>query len=136
MDIEHLTHQSYRMSIWIAVVLSGLIVAFASIIGRGTLNLRGALFVDEPTDVTVIALTEPKIGTGASLSKIEFLRKEDTTEGEKPNYAYNIRLSDNRYYLVRIGFDKEHAMWSLLQFEQLRADPLTDGNSSQDAGNE
>ncbi len=117
-------------------MLSGLIVAFASIIGRGTLNLRGALFVDEPTDVTVIALTEPKIGTGASLSGIEFLRKEDTTKGEKPNYAYNIKLSDGRYYLVRIGFDKETAMWSLLQFESLRSDPINDSRSSRAAESE
>lgn len=120
MDIEHFTHQGYQTSVWIALVLSGLVVALAALLGRGTLNLNGALLVDEPTDVTVIALTEPRLEEDVTISRIDFLRKEDKA-GPKPVYAYHVKTSDEGNYLVRVGFSEEQKMWTLLQFERLHA---------------
>jgi hypothetical protein len=64
----------------IAVILSAMVVMFAAILGRGALNLKGALLVDEPTDVTVIAVIEPKLSDGVAISDIDFLRKEKRGE--------------------------------------------------------
>lgn len=119
MDIERLTHRGYRMSVIVAVVLSAMVVTFAALLGRGTLNLKGALALDEPTDVTVIALVEPKLMENVKISEINFLRKEKRDGDDRPSYAYQVQTSDSNNYLVRIGFDITSATWTLTQFEYL-----------------
>jgi hypothetical protein len=119
MDLEKMTHTGYRTSVIIAIVLSCMVVTLASLLGRGTLNLRGALLLEEPSDVTVIAAVEPKLSENIAISSIDFLRKEKRGENEKPFYAYQVRTSDGIHYLVRLGFDDDAGMWSLLHFEKL-----------------
>jgi hypothetical protein len=130
MDIEKMTHTGYRLSVLIAVILSAMVVMFAAILGRGALNLKGALLVDEPTDVTVIAVVEPKLSDGVAISGIDFLRKEKRGENEKPFYAYQVKTSDEAYYLVKIGYDEDEEQWALMVYESLHADPITSASES------
>ena len=123
MDIEHLMHRSHRLSLVIALVLSAMIVTLASLIGRGTLNLRGSLFLDVPTPVTVIALTEPKLEESIHITNIQFLREEQATvNGEKSNYTYHVRTSDQSDYFARLVFDTPSAKWTLERFEKLHGE--------------
>ena len=120
MDIEHFTHRGYKMSLVVAIVLSGLVVTLASLVGRGTLNLRGALLLTEPHDTTVIALVEPKLTGNVKISNITFLRKEDVSPaGEKPTYTYHVETSDGGDWFARLLFDKNSAQWTLERFEKL-----------------
>ena len=119
MDIEHLTHRGQRLSLAIAVVLSCMAVTLASLIGRGTLNLSGALLLTEPRDTTVIALVEPKLQEKITISGIIFLRKEDPMPGEKPTYTYHVRTSDESDYFVRLRFDTTSSQWALERLEKL-----------------
>lgn len=129
MDIEHFSHQGYQVSVWIALVLSGLVVTLAALLGRGTLNLNGALLVDEPTDVTVIALTEPRLEEDVTISRIDFLRKEDKGQ-TKSVYAYHVVTSDEGNYLVRLGFNDETGKWSLIQFDRLHGEVTSSDGSA------
>ena len=134
MDIEHITHRSYGLSLVIAIVLSGMVVTLAAIIGRGTLNLRGALVLDEPHDTTVIALIEPKLAKDEKISEIDFLRKEPAVaatesgtviDPKSMQYSYNVMTSDGSDYLVQLIFDKETHGWTTLTFERLHASDST-----------
>ncbi len=123
MDLEYLTHRSQRLSLVIALVLSAMIVTLASLIGRGTLNLRGSLFLDVPTPVTVIALTEPKLEKGIHITDVRFLREEKTSvDHTKSNYTYHVQTSDQSDYFARLVFDAPSAKWTLERFEKLHGE--------------
>lgn len=126
MDIERLTHSGYKLSVFIAVVLSAMVVTLTALLGRGALNLKGALLLDEPSDVTVIAAVEPKLTEDISIRDIDFLRKEKRGENEKPFYSYQVKTSDEKYHLVKLGYDEEEKKWSLVTYESLHADPVTE----------
>src|SRR6185295_17646546 len=128
MDVEHLTHTTYKLSVVIAIVLSGMLVTLAALLGRGTLNLSGSLYLDEPSDVTVIALVEPKLATDVGIRGIDFLRKENRDDNQKPFYAYEVKTSDEKFYLVKIGFDTEAKQWVLQQMTSLHADSANGTN--------
>lgn len=119
MDIEKISHTGYRMSVVIAIILSCMVVTLAALLGRGTLNLNGALLVDQPTDVTVIALVEPKLEEGVTIREINFLRKEKREVDSHESYAYHVSTSDSGDYLVRLGHDISKNQWTLTQFEYL-----------------
>lgn len=119
MDIEKISHAGYRMSVVIAIVLSCMVVTLAALLGRGTLNLKGALLVDQPTDVTVIALVEPRLDEGVTIRGIDFLRKEKRDVDSHESYAYHVSTSDGGDYLVRLGHDISKNQWTLTQFEYL-----------------
>lgn len=121
MDIEKLSHTGYRTSVMIAIVLSCIVVTLAALLGRSTLNLKGGLLLDEPTDVTVIAAVEPTLQNGVAIRSIEFLRTKDTEKG-KPYYDYQVATSDGMHYLVRLGFNDEQGQWGLLYLEKLHGD--------------
>jgi hypothetical protein len=127
MDIEKLTNTGYRTSVMIAVVLSCMLVTFASLLGRGTLNLKGALLQEEHSEVTIIAAVEPKLADGVTIRKISFLRKRENTT-LKPYYDYLVSTSDARQYLVSIHYDDEAQMWTLLHFEHLHGDTTTESS--------
>jgi hypothetical protein len=123
MDLERIMHVKYRTSIVVATVLSVMVVIAVALLGRGTLNLRGALVLDEPTDVTVIAAVEPKL-QDATIAGIQFLRKEPATnpESPKPAYAYLVGLSTGESYLTRVEWDLDQDAWVLITFEKLHAE--------------
>lgn len=130
MDIQHFTHQGYRVSVWVAVVLSGLIVTLTALIGRGTLNLKGALVLPEPRDITVIALMEPKLEEDVTITSIELLRKQERTElKERPRYDYKVETSDGQHYLVILGFDAVKNEWTIVASDTLRADPASSNSA-------
>ena len=110
------------MSVIIAVVLSCMVVTLAALLGRGTLNLNGAVLLDKPTDVTVIALMEPKLNQNEKISEIDFLREEKRDADTHESYAYHVHTSDASDYLVRLGFDVSTNGWSITQFERLHAE--------------
>ncbi len=122
MDIEKISHSGYRMSVVIAIVLSCMVVTLAAVLGRGTLNLNGALLVDQPTNVTVIALVEPELDEGVVIRDINFLRKEKREVDSHESYAYHVSTSDSADYLVRIGHDITTNQWTLTQFETLHGE--------------
>lgn len=124
MDIEKMSHTGYKLSVVIAVVLSCMVVTLAALLGRGTLNLKGSLLLDVPTDVTVIALVEPKLEDSTKISEIDFLRKEKREGDEHESYAYHVRTSDESDYLVRLGFDINSSGWTLTQFEHLHGSTM------------
>lgn len=119
MDIERISHQSYRVSVLIALVLSGIFVALAGLIGRGTVNLQGALLLPEPTDVTVIASLEGKLPKGAKITSISLLRKEERAPGEKPVFSYLVGTSDGSKHMIQIGWSALTNQWGTLTLERL-----------------
>lgn len=123
MDLEKISHQNYRISVWVAIVLSGIVVTLAAFLGRGALNLKAALVLEEPTDVTVIALMEPKLPADAKIVAIDFLRKEPDPNSEKPTYAYHIETSDRNNYFLRLYFNREIGQWEVTRLETLHATP-------------
>jgi hypothetical protein len=123
MDLERLTHhQNYHTTVMVALVLSGLAVTFAALVGRGTLNLKGALLLDEPTDITVIALMEPKLSTDEKISKITFLRKEAPING-KATYSYLVKTTPDQQYFLRVYFEKDTGKWATTGLETLHGEP-------------
>lgn len=122
MDIEKLTHTGYRTSVIVAVILSCMLVTFVALLGRGTLNLKGALVVDEPTPVTVIATVEGLLDKGVTIRNIIFLRKEESNS-TKPYYDYQVSTSDKKQYLARMSFDDDAHIWTVLHFESLHGNP-------------
>jgi hypothetical protein len=109
----------------VALVLSAMVVTLTALIGRGTLNLRGALVLDEPTDVTVIAAVEPKLEDKVTISNITFLRKESAKiASEKPSYSYLVQTSDETKHLVQLKWNGIDKQWTLATYESLHGDPL------------
>ena len=87
-------------------------------IGRGTLNLQGAVLLDEPRDITVIALVEPKLTAGITISNVDFLRKEKAPAAStKLMYSYDVATSDGANYLVQLIFSTEKQQWVIEHFE-------------------
>lgn len=120
MDIEHAMHGNHKLALIVGLVLSAMIVTLASLIGRGTLNLKGSLFLDTPTPLTVITLTEPKLAEGIHISNVKPLREEPALQrSEKPQYTYHVRTTDESDYFARLIFDAESARWTLERFEKL-----------------
>lgn len=124
MDIEKMTHSGYKLSVVVALVLSSMIVTLTAFLGRGALNLKGSVLLEEPTDVTVIATVEPRLPENVGIRDIDFLRKEKRGETEKPYYAYQVKTSDNEYHLVKIGYDESMKQWVLMNYETLHSDPI------------
>ncbi len=133
MDIERFTHRGYRISLMVAVVLSAMAVTLAAIIGRGTLNLNGALIGKESRDTTVLALFEPKLEKNVTISEIVDLRKQtadgkavttETTPTPDPKsllYSYMVKTSAGDRYLLQINFDAVEGKWALKTAELLHA---------------
>lgn len=120
MDLEKLTHRGYQTSVIIAVVLSAMLITFASLLGRSALNLRGSLLMDIPTDVTVIALVEPELGEEVKITNVHLLRKEeDSVPNQKPMYAYQVSTSAPDHYFALLKFDTQNGVWTLSRFEHL-----------------
>lgn len=121
MDIERLTHMSYKKSMWVALVLSGLAVVVAALLGRGTLNLRASLTEEIPTDVTVIAALYEKeklVENGeVVIANIEQLREEEDDQSDKSVYAFLVGLSNDENYLVKLSWRLNQ--WSLTMYERL-----------------
>ncbi len=126
MHIEKITHQSYRTSVVVAIVLSGMVVTLAAFLGRGTLKLKAALALDEPTDVTVIALMENKLPSDVKITSIDFLRKEADPAGGKPTYAYHVAASDQSDFFLRLFFNKDLGEWEVTHLETLHAGPAAE----------
>ena len=123
MDIERLLHQNgYRQTVIAACLVSVAVVVMVAILGRGAAHLKGALTVDEPTALTVITLTEPKLESGLTVSNVTWLRTEQTSE-EKPMYAYTVTASDQSNYFMKIRFNRETGMWEAMRFERLHGAP-------------
>lgn len=124
MDIEQLTHLSYKKSLVIALVLSGLAVAIAAILGRGTLNLRASLTLEEPSDVTLIAAlyeaNELEENGAVTIKNIQSLRKEKSIENDRPVYSYMVSLSSGENYLAKLAWDG--ARWQLTTMEKLHGE--------------
>jgi hypothetical protein len=121
MDVERITHMSYKKSMWVALVLSGLAVTLAALLGRGALNLRGALVLPEPDEVTVIAALyeAEKLEENGPIviDRIEFLREEEDDQSDRPTYAYLVSLSNDENYLTKISWRLDQ--WSLTTYERL-----------------
>lgn len=119
MDIEHFKHRHFKPSLIVALILSIIVVIGAALLGRSTLNIKGALLLSEPRDITVIVLVEPKLPEDIHITSITFLRKEDTSPGEKSEYTYHVQTSDESDYFARLKFDTASAQWTLARFEKL-----------------
>ena len=126
MHFEKITHQNYRMSVMLAIVLSGMVVTLAALLGSGTLRLKAALALDEPTDLTVIALFEDNLPEGVKIQTIDFLRKEPEYYGGKPSYAYHVATSDLSDYFLRLVFNRDTGSWELTHLEPLRGEPAAE----------
>lgn len=121
MDLEHITHRSHNTAVLLALVLSAMVVVIMSFLIRGTVNLKGSLLLDEPKEVTVISVVEPKLVEGVVISDVTFLRKEDkpSLSKVKPVYSYIVKTSDASTYLTQIVWSAEEKHWALEKFEKL-----------------
>lgn len=123
-----MTHTGYKHSVAIALVLSAMVVTLTALLGRGALNLKGALLEDndgKPSDVAVIVLLEQTLADGVVISEIIPLREEKRGKNERPYYAYQVKTSDEEYRLVKLGFNSEEKKWTLVTNESLHVDPVT-----------
>jgi frataxin-like iron-binding protein CyaY len=118
MDLERITHQGYKISVFVALGISISIVFLGAAIGRGTLNLRGALVLDEPTDITVIAAVEPLIDTKDAIINIKFLRK-NTITNKKPTYDYLVETKKSGHHFIQLGWQIDEKKWILTQSDHL-----------------
>lgn len=106
---------------WVALVLSGLAVVLAALLGRGTLNLKASLTIEEPDEVTVIAVLYDagKLQENGPIviESIQFLREEEDDQSERSTYAYLVGLSSKENYLTKLSWRNER--WSLTTYERL-----------------
>lgn len=121
MDLEHILHRKHATMLVVGTVLSIAVVVVAAFLGRSALNLRGALLLPEPTDITAIAAIEPVIQSesDATIVGITLLRKQENPGSPKPSYDYLIALSDDRRLLIRLVWDMQVGRWSLQHREEL-----------------
>ena len=106
-----------------ALFLSITFVIVVASLARGTNHLRGALNTPEPTDVTVIALVEPRLATGAVIRDITFLRKSTNgTENDRGTYAYLVKDSSESIFFLTLGWNPVGERWSMSSFERLHGD--------------
>ncbi len=84
MDIQLLSNGRYSKTITLAVILSGLVVAAAALLGRATLNMNAAL-IDKPDLAIYLLLPEEGIGKTTLLRSTETTRDylAETKEGDK-----------------------------------------------------
>ncbi len=123
MDIEHFKHRTFKPSLLVAFALAITVVVVTALIGRGTLNLRGALILPEPRDTTVIALMEPRLEPDETISNIVFLRKEAPNEADsKPRYSYTVMTSAGANYFVQLAFDMTKHEWKINTLENLHGE--------------
>ena len=122
MDSEYFANRGYRLSLVLAIALSLMVVILASLLARGRLNVRGALLLEEPREITVIALLEPKLTDGTTIDFVDFLRKESpVTSEEKAVYSYHVKTSDESDYLLQLRYDSEKKQWGIHHIERLHA---------------
>lgn len=121
MDLEQITHRSHNTAVVLALVLSAMITVVMSFLVHASVNLKGSLLLDEPTDVTVISAVEPKLQDGIVIKRLTFLRKEDNPvlSKVKPVYSYIVALSDTSMYLTQLVWSADEKRWMLEKFEKL-----------------
>lgn len=121
MDLEHITHRSHNVAVVLALVISAVITVIMSFLIHATVNLKGSLLLDEPTDVTVISAVEPKLKEGVVIKRLTFLRKEDNPvlSKVKPVYSYIVAMSDTSMYLTQLVWSADEKHWTLEKFERL-----------------
>lgn len=124
MDIEQLTHLSYKKSLWVSIVLSGLAVGVAAILGRGAINIRGALIKEVPTDATVVAaIYDDQVLNPDSkifIEKIQELREEKGMEGEKSVYSYLVDFSNDEQYMMKLAWYNNE--WTIIEADRLHGE--------------
>lgn len=103
MDLQKLTHKNYRANVVMAVVLSAMVVTVASLLGRGVIQIKGALVTDEPTELTVALLLEPYNLTPRDVHELP--KREDK------NFHYSVETGSGAFYFVTI--DKDGPPWKL-----------------------
>ncbi len=116
MDSHKVTKRSFRMTVLIAVILSALLVAFVSILGRSAVQLQGALVADAPDELTVAVLSyEATPSVDLDRTTIVLLPKR----GEEYD-AYGQDKS-GRYYFIRIREINANSQrrWQLAGIEPL-----------------
>lgn len=117
MNLHTLTRGSFRKNVVGVIVASIAVVSGVALIGRGVLNLEGALTVERPSVLTVTRLLEPYELIAANV--VELPKRQD---GE---WRYSIRMNDGTYYFVRIAEDGPP--WHLsARPEPLRGAPVTE----------
>lgn len=114
-------NRGYRISVFVALGLSVIVVLMGAAIGRGTLNIRGALVIDEPTDVTVIASVEPLLENKDIITNIKFLRKKDE-QGKKSTYDYLVSTQKSGHHFIRLGWHEEDKKWIIVENDRLHGD--------------
>jgi hypothetical protein len=126
MDLEKMMNRGYTLSVCVALGMSVLIILIGAAIGRGTLNIRGALVVDEPTDVTVIAAVEPLLEEKDIITNIKFLRKRKSEEKEKSTYDYLVDTKQSGHHFIQLGWHSEEKKWILIANDLLHGERTTD----------
>lgn len=121
MDLEQITHRSHNTAVVLALVLSAMITVIMSFLVHASVNLKSSLLLDEPTDVTVISVVEPKLQDGVVIKRLTFLRKEDNPvlSKVKPVYSYIVALSDTSMHLTQLVWSADENRWVLEKFEKL-----------------
>ncbi len=109
MDMEKLTHRSFRTNVLVALVLSGVIVTCAALLGRGLSRIQGALVTETPTELTVARLLEPY-----ELFPMEIYELPKRSDNE---YRYSITMKGGDVYFVRVS--PEGPPWTLVAKPEL-----------------
>ncbi len=98
---------SFRMTVTIAVVLSSMLVTFASLVGRETINLKGSLQEKEFGKVTALAVLLPSVDSLPVENVYILPRRNDDTRaafyfksGQEWFFATAVRDNENGWHLA------------------------------------
>lgn len=116
MDLEKLTHhKSYGLTVATALLLSLAVVVVAAVIGRGTLNLKGAL-VSEHVTIPVVIQLFGEDHEKETISDVEELPARPEIVGS----AFVV-TTDVRSYYVRVSPTKP---WETLETKPMHGNTL------------
>ncbi len=100
MDIHKLPRQDYRRSTMVSVGISVGVVVLTALLGRGFMNIKGALTKQDPDVLSAVAALEKNHFDVKSIVKSEELRKKDDTH----DFLIETRQADGgrAWYMVRL----------------------------------
>lgn len=108
MHFQKITHKSYRFTVVIAVVLCAMIITIVSILGRGAMQLQGALVANKPVALTFAVLAYEK-GVDLDQHTIAILPQRYGVEYA----AYGKTKTEDTWYLVTVIPENNDRHWIL-----------------------
>ncbi len=116
MDLATFTrHKNYGLTVMVAMVLSGMVVTFAAVIGRGALNLKGEIVADRVT-IPVVMRLFAEVHPGEMIENVNELPPRLEIVGSS-----FVVTTEIKSYLMRVGPTQP---WKMLELKTMHGDTL------------